>query len=244
VNYFKFYIDKIICIVNCIKLIEGAYCSNVSNKESLSTDELLSLLIFVILKTNPKKLGSNIKYIARYINPSLLTIGIYDYSLKSIWGSLTFIEKLSQTSLTITPEEYEAKIIEMEKIFVDKMNQNSTSGFNLIQTIKGLIFRNDSFASSTTEGDIPQGIFSHLDSVTSSHSIGRNGSSLSSNSITVNEYKKELNEKYKNNMNEPITRPFETQFTEEDENNLEKADCELKASLSISSNKDINENKS
>jgi len=258
-NLYKFYIDKFICIVNCIKLIEDAYRKNISDKEALSNDKLLSLLIFVILKTNPKKLISNVQYIVRYVNPNLLSIGIYEYSLTSIWGSITFIEKISQTSLTITAEEYDAKIIEMTKVANEKyeeanmetsifndINRDSSSG-GLIQSVMGFFFGNDSSSSNTTnENDYPyQGIFQHLDSVKSNNGgVNRNGSALSSNSILVNDYKKELREKYLNNENEPMTRPFESHLTEEEQNNLVEVDNELKASLSISSNKDnINEDR-
>ncbi|ORX43809.1 hypothetical protein BCR36DRAFT_303195 [Piromyces finnis] len=106
-NLYRFYIDKIICVVNCIKLIEYAYRKNISD-EPLPNDKLLSLIILIILKTNPKKLISNIQYIVRYVNPNFFSIGIYEFSLTSIWGAITYIEKISQTSLTITSEEYDA----------------------------------------------------------------------------------------------------------------------------------------
>ncbi|ORX88288.1 hypothetical protein BCR32DRAFT_1353 [Anaeromyces robustus] len=247
-NIYKFYIDKIICICNCIKLIEFAYRKNINGKEPLSNDKLLSLLIFVILKTNPKKLISNVQYIARYVNPNLLSVGIYEYSLTSIWGSITFIEKISQTSLTITSEEYDANIIEMTKVANDKMEEGNMDGIfrndsrdgnsgGLIQSVMGFLFGGDS-ANPNNEADYPyQGIFSHLDSVNSANSVNRNGSSLSSNSILVNDYRKELREKYLSNANEPLTRPFESHLTEEEQNALFEVDKELKASLSISSNK-------
>jgi len=51
------------------------------------------------------------RYIVRYANPNLLSIGIYEYSLTSIWSSITFIEKISQNSLTINAEEYDALVL-------------------------------------------------------------------------------------------------------------------------------------
>ncbi|ORX49008.1 hypothetical protein BCR36DRAFT_292639 [Piromyces finnis] len=105
-NLYKFYIDKLICIVNSVKLIEYAYRKNISEEE-ITNDKLIALLIFVILKTNPKNLISNLQYIIRYVNPNLLSIDIYNVSLANIWGAITYIEKISQTELSITPEEYE-----------------------------------------------------------------------------------------------------------------------------------------
>jgi len=250
-NLYKFYIDKFICVVNCVKLIEDAYQKNVSDKEPFSSDKLLPLLIFVILKTNPKKLVSNVQYIVRYVNPNLLSIGLYEYSLTSIWGSITYIEKMTQTSLTITSEEYDAKLIEMTNaISDDKINEsgiddsllsdatNPNNG-GLLQSVMGFFFGNEN--GSNNEGDMEyQGIFQHLDSV---KSVNRNGSSLSSNSILVNDYRKELREKYFNTMNEPITRPFQQSLNEKEQEDLVETDEQLKASLSISSNRGGDDNK-
>jgi hypothetical protein len=250
-NLYRFYIDKIICIVNCIKLIEYAYSKNIS-EEPLPNDKLLSLLIFVILKTNPKKLISNVQYIVRYVNPNFFSIGIYEFSLTSIWGAITYIEKISQTSLTITSEEYDTKITEMTKVANEKLeeanpalfgeiNRDNSSG-GIFQSVMGFLFGTDANGNANNEGDYPyQGIFSHLDSVNSANSVNRNGSSLSSNSILLNEYKKELRENYLNNINEPVTDPFSTNLSEEEKRILVEVDKEIKASLSISSNKDNTE---
>jgi transcriptional regulator with XRE-family HTH domain len=240
-NLYKFYIDKMICIVNCIKLIEDAYRKNVTNKDSVSNDEILSLLIFVILKTNPKKLISNILYIVRYANPSFFSIGIYEYALTSIWSSVTFIESISQTSLTIDSEEYDAKIIEMTEITKELMDEsnidpnlvkasNSNNG-GIFESVMGLFQSIIGNENSYNDGDIPyQGIFGHLDSVRSS---------LSGNSITINEYRKELREKSINSMNEPFTTPFDDSvLSEKEQTKLFEVDKELKASLSINSNKE------
>jgi len=270
-NDYRFYVDKIICIVNCIKLIEDAYIKNISDNEELSLEKHLILLIFVILKTNPTKLISNIQYIVRYCNPHLLKIGIYDHSLSIMGGSLKRIEEISLQTLNVTPEEYEAKIYEMTRIINEKheealMNQgiqreksSSSTSSSIIQSLKSSInkflgydtsalnrffFGNDTSADSNIDEDFPYlGLFAHIDSVNSANSfnsLNRNGSSISSNSFLVREYRKELSEQYNMIVNEPITRPFESRLTEEEVNNLVENDKELKASLSINSNKDNN----
>jgi len=110
-NLYKCYFDKINCIVNCINYIKDAYIQNISNEKDFTNDTLLTLLILIILKTNPKKLISNVNYIDRYINRNFLNIGIYSFSLQTIEGAITFIEKnLSQESLNISPEDYDALV--------------------------------------------------------------------------------------------------------------------------------------
>jgi len=135
-NLFKYYVDKISCIVNCSKFIEDAYNQNLSDKETFSIDKLLPLMIFVILKSNPKKLISNVNYIDRYINRSFLNIEVYNISLTNIKLAILFIEKLSQESLRITPKEYKAKIIEMNKKASEKLKEPSieTTLFDGINT--------------------------------------------------------------------------------------------------------------
>jgi hypothetical protein len=255
-NLYKFYVDKIICVVNCIKLIEDIYLKNVSDK-AISNDELLSLLIFIILKTNPKKLITNIMYIARYANPNLLSINIYEYSLTTLWSAITFIEKISQNSLTINSEEYDAKIIEITKNDKDKMDRpksysssiksnSSNRSSGLFRSVMGMFQSVVSNENDTNnDKDIPyQGIFKHLDSVSSANSLNRNESALSNSSVFINDYIKELKEKYFNNSNESIIEPFnDSTLTEEERNKLMEIDKELKTSLSINSNKgDENKN--
>ncbi|OUM66971.1 hypothetical protein PIROE2DRAFT_5712 [Piromyces sp. E2] len=122
-----------------------------------------------------------------------------------------------------------------------EINRENSSG-GIIQSVMGFLFGTDANGNANTEGDYPyQGIFTHLDSVNSSNSINRNGSSLSSNSILLNEYKKELRENYLNNINEPMTDPFSTNLSEEEKRILVEVDKEIKASLSISSNKESTE---
>jgi len=127
-NLYKFYIDKIICLVNCMKLIEFDYHKSISEEE-LYNDKLVAFLIFIILKTNPSKLFLNVQYIIRYINPNLLSVNINNIALGNIWAAITYIEKLSHTELSITPEEYDANIAEMAKITnanFEVLNQNSS----------------------------------------------------------------------------------------------------------------------
>lgn len=103
-NSYKFYIDKIICLLNCMALINYNYRRNVSNEE-LDEKTFIKLLIFVILKTNPDRLFSNVIYILRYINPSYYSINIYEKGIAIICEAITFIEKIPQTCLTMLSEE-------------------------------------------------------------------------------------------------------------------------------------------
>ncbi|KAF8253376.1 hypothetical protein K440DRAFT_249380 [Wilcoxina mikolae CBS 423.85] len=98
--------DKVICVLNCCKVIFGLlrHC-----KSDESADKFVPLLIFVVLRANPEHLVSNVQYILRFRNPDKLS-GEAGYYLSSLMGAIQFIENLDRSSLTITPEEFEANV--------------------------------------------------------------------------------------------------------------------------------------
>ncbi|RPA71886.1 hypothetical protein BJ508DRAFT_82745 [Ascobolus immersus RN42] len=98
--------DKIICVLNCCKVIFGLLRQA---KAEESADRFLPHLIFVVLQANPPHLVSNVQYILRFRNPDKLT-GEAGYYLSSLMGAIHFIETLDQSSLTITPEEFERHV--------------------------------------------------------------------------------------------------------------------------------------
>ena len=64
IDFFKAPRDKIISIINCCKIVSSMiWKSKKQNKTPTGADEFLSVLIFVLIKTKPKKLASNIAYI-------------------------------------------------------------------------------------------------------------------------------------------------------------------------------------
>ena len=62
--------DKVICILNCCKVIFGLLKN--SKKADTSADSFIPLLIYVVLHANPDHLVSNIQYILRFRNQDKL----------------------------------------------------------------------------------------------------------------------------------------------------------------------------
>ncbi|KAJ9051783.1 hypothetical protein DSO57_1001541 [Entomophthora muscae] len=106
-NNFKTPRHKMICILNCCKLLFKLLRKNESNGGG--ADSFLPLLIFTILKANPPKLISNLQYITRFRHPSRLQ-SESGYYLTNLVGAIQFIEGLEPASLTITREEFDANI--------------------------------------------------------------------------------------------------------------------------------------
>lgn len=99
--------DKVVCVLNCCKVIFGFL--KTSKSADTSADSFVPLLIYVVLRANPEHLVSNIQYILRFRNQEKLG-GEAGYYLSSLMGAIQFIENLDRTSLTISDEEFEKKV--------------------------------------------------------------------------------------------------------------------------------------
>ncbi|PPQ98935.1 hypothetical protein CVT24_003562 [Panaeolus cyanescens] len=109
INHYKAPRDKLICILNCCKVIFGLIRH--LNKEE-GADSFVPILIFVVLKANPEHLLSNVEFINRFRNPEKLQSEA-GYYLSSLMGAVSFIETMDHTSLSsITREEFEKNVEE------------------------------------------------------------------------------------------------------------------------------------
>ncbi|KAI0091528.1 hypothetical protein BDY19DRAFT_983844 [Irpex rosettiformis] len=102
INHYKAPRDKLICILNCCKVIFGLI-RHLQREEG--ADSFIPILIYVVLKANPEHLLSNVEFINRFRNPTKLQSEA-GYYLSSLMGAISFIETLDHTSLShITEEE-------------------------------------------------------------------------------------------------------------------------------------------
>ncbi|CAH1765308.1 13484_t:CDS:10 [Entrophospora sp. SA101] len=111
INDYKAPRDKLICILNCCKVIYGLI-KLVDGEEG--ADKFLPVLIFVILKANPEYLMSNVQF----RSPEKLQSEA-GYYLSSLMSAISFIENMDLHSLTITKEEFD-KNIEMTMKELDR----------------------------------------------------------------------------------------------------------------------------
>ncbi|KAF8527325.1 hypothetical protein JB92DRAFT_2698831 [Gautieria morchelliformis] len=107
INHYKAPRDKLICILNCCKVIFGLIRHL---KLSEGADSFIPILIFVVLKANPEHLLSNVEYINRFRSPSRLQSEA-GYYLSSLMGAVSFIETMDHSSLSnISQEEFERNV--------------------------------------------------------------------------------------------------------------------------------------
>ena len=98
--------DKMICILNCSKII---YALIRQAKLEQNADSFLPLLIYVVLKSHPAHLVSTINYIQRFRNREFQR-GETAYYLSTLASAVAFLESLDKTSLTISDEEFEQRM--------------------------------------------------------------------------------------------------------------------------------------
>ncbi|CCA77889.1 related to VPS9 (involved in vacuole trafficking) [Serendipita indica DSM 11827] len=109
INHYKAPRDKMICILNCCKVIFGLL-RQLKNEQG--ADAFVPVLILVVLQANPEHLLSNVEYIQRFRSPSKLQ-SESGYYLSSLMGAVSFIETMDHTSLSnITQEEFERNVEE------------------------------------------------------------------------------------------------------------------------------------
>ncbi|KAI0954723.1 hypothetical protein AcW1_006520 [Taiwanofungus camphoratus] len=107
VNHYKAPRDKLICILNCCKVIFGLI-RHLHKEEG--ADTFVPILIYVVLKANPPHLLSNVEFINRFRNPEKLQSEA-GYYLSSLMGAVSFIETMDHTSLSnISQEEFERNV--------------------------------------------------------------------------------------------------------------------------------------
>ncbi|XP_068642740.1 vacuolar protein sorting-associated protein 9A-like isoform X2 [Aristolochia californica] len=108
INMHKAPRDKLVCILNCCKVINNLLlnASIVSNENPPGADEFLPVLIYVTLKANPPQLHSNLLYIQRYRRQSRL-VSEAAYFFTNILSAESFIWNIDAKSLSMEEDEFE-----------------------------------------------------------------------------------------------------------------------------------------
>ncbi|ANQ06853.1 Uncharacterized protein PCOAH_00011510 [Plasmodium coatneyi] len=88
-------------------------------------DEVLPVLIYVIIKTNPPELISNIAYIQSFRHPNHF-VSEEAYSFTQFCSGVEFIKELGKsTFLNIPEEEYKKKVSQAEQFYLDEVKESN-----------------------------------------------------------------------------------------------------------------------
>lgn len=99
VDEFKAPRDKLICLVNCCKVIMNSLASNAG------ADDFFPVLLYVVVKALPPNLDSNLQYIQRFRRSSRLAAESA-YFLTHLISATHFLEKVDASQLNIDPATY------------------------------------------------------------------------------------------------------------------------------------------
>lgn len=113
INNYKSPRDKMVCILNCCKVLFGLLKQTKANHRG--ADHFLPLLIFTVLRANVQNLFSNINYIERFRFPDFLQ-GESAYYLSTLQGAVNFVLDMDRDSL---------HLYEGEAMFNQKYNENA-----------------------------------------------------------------------------------------------------------------------
>lgn len=86
--------DKMIAIINTCKIISSmVYNSKSANKAPTGADEFLPVLIYLVLKAQPKKTQTYVQFIVDYRADKRLK-GLEEYYFTAFQSAIEFIENL------------------------------------------------------------------------------------------------------------------------------------------------------
>ncbi|KAL7246386.1 hypothetical protein ACSBR2_001484 [Camellia fascicularis] len=107
INMYKAPKDKLVCILNCCKVINNLLhnASIASNENTPGADEFLPVLIYVTIKANPPQLHSNLLYIQRYRRQSRL-VAETAYFFTNMLSAESFILNIDANSISMDETEY------------------------------------------------------------------------------------------------------------------------------------------
>lgn len=97
--------DKLNCVQNTYKILNNCiiFCSG--KTEGAGVDDIIPILIYIIIKSKPKKIFTNLQYCKSLI-PQNKLLTSYGFLITQIDAATEFIMRISKDVLKITEEEF------------------------------------------------------------------------------------------------------------------------------------------
>ncbi|KAJ7965634.1 Vacuolar protein sorting-associated protein 9A [Quillaja saponaria] len=139
INMYKAPRDKLVCILNCCKVISNLlHNASIASNENLSgADEFLPVLIYVTIKANPPQLCSNLFYIQRFRRQSRL-VSETAYFFTNMLSAESFISSIDAKAISMDEAEFE-KNMETARALLSGLSTDSHDQSNLNDQISGYL---------------------------------------------------------------------------------------------------------
>ncbi|PIN19018.1 Vacuolar assembly/sorting protein VPS9 [Handroanthus impetiginosus] len=125
INMYKAPRDKLVCILNCCKVISNLLvnASLSSNEDHPGADDFLPVLIYVTIKANPLQLHSNLSYIQRFRRQTRL-VAEAAYFFTNMLSVESFIMNIDAKALSMDETEFE-KNMESARALLSSLSESS-----------------------------------------------------------------------------------------------------------------------
>ena len=112
INMYKAPRDKIVCVLNCCRIINNVLATAAQEGEAAGADDFLPVLIYVTIHAAPERLDSNLQYIQRFRRAARLYEGEGAYFYTNLVSAASFVETITADSLSMDPEAFRVRMWE------------------------------------------------------------------------------------------------------------------------------------
>ena len=112
INMYKAPRDKIVCVLNCCRIINNVLATAAQEGEAAGADDFLPVLIYVTIRAAPERLDSNLQYIQRFRRAARLYEGEGAYFYTNLVSAASFVETITADSLSMDPEAFRVRMWE------------------------------------------------------------------------------------------------------------------------------------
>lgn len=129
INMYRAPRDKLVCILNCCKVINNLLTSVSAKENPPGADDFLPVLIYVTIKANPPQLHSNLLYIQRFRRQTRL-VSEAAYFFTNILSAESFILSIDAQALSMDETEFETNMESARALLSGLSADNNVLGQN------------------------------------------------------------------------------------------------------------------
>lgn len=108
-NGFRTPRDKLVCVLNCCRVLTNLLASSRGDDNPPGADELLPALILTVIRANPDHMHSNLNFIAQFRHPGKL-VSEPGYFFTHVLSAVTFIETIHADALSLGEDEFARRV--------------------------------------------------------------------------------------------------------------------------------------